>query len=159
MSRVGIGFDAHRFEDSRPLVLGGVTVPGPGLAGHSDADVLSHAVADAILGAAALGDLGEHFPDAAEWRDASSLDILIRVVDMAEQAGWMVGNVDASLIAERPRLAAYRASMSEKIAAAIGVPVEKVSVKATSTDGLGAIGRAEGIAAMAVVSLESNDGG
>ena len=153
MSRVGIGFDAHRFDDARPLILGGVTVPGPGLAGHSDADVLSHAIADAILGAVALGDLGEHFPDADEWRDASSLDILVRVVAMANEAGWVVGNVDASLIAERPRLADYRAPMSEKIAAAIDVPVGVVSVKATSTDGLGTIGRGEGIAAMAVVSM------
>lgn len=159
MTRVGLGFDAHAFDETRQLVLGGVTIPGPGLAGHSDADVLTHAIADAILGAASLGDLGEHFPDTEDWKDASSLDILLRVVAKAEEAGWNVGNVDASLIAERPKLAPHRSSMAEKLAAAIGIPTEDVSVKATSTDGLGSVGRGEGIAAMAVVSLVARDGG
>ncbi|CAN5739089.1 2-C-methyl-D-erythritol 2,4-cyclodiphosphate synthase [soil metagenome] len=153
--RVGLGFDAHAFDRSRPLVLGGFTIPGaPGLAGHSDADVLSHAVADALLGAAGLGDLGELFPATPEHKNAASVDLLGETVRRVRASGWEVGNVDATVIAERPRLSGHRSSMAEGIARALGVGGSAVSVKATTTDGLGFTGRAEGIAAIAVVLLK-----
>lgn len=158
MIRVGIGFDAHRFDESRPLVLGGVEIPGsPGLAGHSDADVLAHAVADAILGAAGLGDLGDHFPNDDAWRDASSLKILERAAVLITTEGWTVASVDATVIAERPALAPYREEMRLNIAEALGVYSGEFSVKATTTDGMGFTGRGEGIAAMAVAALHRPD--
>ena len=153
--RVGIGFDVHRFDESRPLILGGVTVPeGPGLAGHSDADVLSHAVADAMLGAANLGDLGSHFPDSDErWRGASSVDILRTVGEMVNEHGLVVSSIDASILLEAPKIAKYYDEMRWNVAAALGADVDRVSVKATTTEGLGSVGRGEGAACMAVALL------
>lgn len=152
MSRVGLGFDAHAFEADRPLILGGVTIPdAPGLAGHSDADVVSHAIADALLGSTGLGDLGELFPDDDRWEDASSLEILRLTAQKVTQAGWTIENVDVTIVAQRPRLASFRSGMVEKIAGSLGAAPTDVSVKATTTDGMGSIGRAEGIAALAVV--------
>ena len=150
MTSVGIGFDVHAFDETRPLVLGGVRIEGaPGLAGHSDADVVSHAIADALLGAARLGDLGSMFPADDRWRDASSLSILEAAVAALREAGWAVGNVDVTVVAQRPRLGAHREAMRAALARALGVSEERVSVKATTTDGLGFTGRGEGIAALA----------
>ena len=153
--RVGIGFDVHPFSEdpSRPLVLGGVTIAGErGLAGHSDADVAAHAVADAILGAAGLGDIGAHFPDTdPRWKGADSLRILGGVVELLTEAGWSVGNVDVSVVTEAPRLAPHREEMGRRMGAVVGAPV---SVKAKRAEGLGAIGRGEGIACYAVALLE-----
>lgn len=157
MIRTGFGFDAHAFDGSRALVLGGVTIPdSPGLGGHSDADALSHAVADAVLGAAGLGDLGERFPATSEWAGASSLDILRECAAAAAGAGWQIVNVDATVVAERPRLAGHRTGMVANVAAALGVPVQRVSVKATTTDGMGFTGRGEGIAALAIVTISAD---
>ena len=155
MIRVGQGIDAHGFDPRRPLVLGGVTVPeGPGLSGHSDADVLCHSVADALLGAAGLGDLGARFPSTDRWKDASSLDILVETARLLAEDGWAVVNVDSTLVAERPRLAPHTGAMRSKIAGALGVASKSVSVKATTTDGLGFTGRGEGIAAVTVALIE-----
>jgi 2-C-methyl-D-erythritol 2,4-cyclodiphosphate synthase len=155
MTRVGLGFDAHGFDDSRTLVLGGLSVPGaPGLAGHSDGDVVSHAVADALLGAAQLGDLGEHFPNDDRWRDASSLEILSETAGLLSGEGWTIVNVDVTVAAERPRITPHRAAMAGKMAGALGIDPSAVSVKATTTDGLGFAGRGEGIAALAVALVE-----
>jgi 2-C-methyl-D-erythritol 2,4-cyclodiphosphate synthase len=158
--RVGIGYDIHRCDKARDLVLGGVELPHEaGLAGHSDADVLLHAIIDALLGAAALGDIGQHFPpDEAQWKDASSLDLLGRALALLREAGFEVENVDATVIAERPRLAPHIPAMRERIAAALGVDAGRVSVKATTHEGLGAIGRGEGIAAMAVALVREMAG-
>lgn len=154
--RVGQGYDVHAFSDDpdRLLVLGGVTVEGGrGLAGHSDADALSHAVADALLGAAGLGDLGDHFPDTdPRWSGADSLTLLAEVVRLAGDAGWSVVNVDATVVAEAPKLGALRPQMAERLSATVGAPV---SVKATTHEGLGALGRGEGIACLAVALLEA----
>ena len=154
--RIGIGYDIHRFEPGRRLVLGGVEFPGEtGLAGHSDADVVLHAVADAVLGAGALGDLGDHFPDTSEeWRDADSAVILTRVVELAAEAGLHVGNVDANILAQVPRIGGTKDAMRANVARLCGVPVERVSVKARTAEGLGPIGRAEGIAVQAIVLME-----
>jgi 2-C-methyl-D-erythritol 2,4-cyclodiphosphate synthase len=153
--RVGSGFDAHGRDEARPLVIGGVEIVGAaGLAGHSDADVLSHAIADALLGAAGLGDLGARFPGDERWREASSLDILRAVAGLLAEAGWRVVNVDATVVAEAPRLAPYRDEMAARVAAALGLEAAAVSVKATTTDRLGFTGRGEGIAAFAVALLE-----
>jgi 2-C-methyl-D-erythritol 2,4-cyclodiphosphate synthase len=153
--RVGQGFDVHPFSDDpgRPLVLGGVRLDGArGLAGHSDADALTHALADAVLGAAGLGDLGRHFPDTdARWAGAVSLDLLGRVVELAVGAGLTPVNADCTVVAETPRLAPSIGAMVENLSRVLGAPV---SVKATRAEGLGAIGRAEGIACLAVVLLE-----
>jgi 2-C-methyl-D-erythritol 2,4-cyclodiphosphate synthase len=155
--RVGVGFDVHPFAAAgagRPLVLAGVTFPGErGLVGHSDADVVAHAIADAILGAAGLGDLGLHFPDSdATWRGADSTRLLAETVRLAGRDGWRVGNIDCSVVLEAPRLAPHRVAMQERLAAIVGAPV---SVKAKRAEGLGALGRREGIACYAVVLLES----
>ena len=150
--RVGIGHDTHRLEEGRPLWLGGVRVEHPrGLAGHSDADVVAHALADAVLGAAGLGDIGTHFPDTdPAHAGADSLGILARSVAMAAQSGWVPVNGDCTVLAEAPRLAPFVPAMVGALGAALGAPV---SVKATRAEGLGAIGRAEGIACLAVVLL------
>jgi 2-C-methyl-D-erythritol 2,4-cyclodiphosphate synthase len=155
LTRTGIGFDAHRFAAGRRLVLGGVEIPSAvGLAGHSDADALCHAVMDALLGAAADGDIGAHFPDSdARWQDARSLDLLQAVGARLAAAGWRVVNVDATVLAETPRIAPHAAAMRANMAAAVGVPTDCVSVKATTLEGMGALGRREGIAAMAVATL------
>jgi len=154
--RAGIGFDVHRFDDARPLILGGVTIEGhPGLTGHSDADVLCHAVADAVLGAANLGDIGEHFPPGdPQWKDASSLTLLDRVREMTSAAGYRVSSVDAVLVLESPKIAPFRDEMKANVARALDVSPDVVGVKATTTDGLGAIGRGEGAACTAVALLE-----
>ena len=158
MIRVGLGYDAHKFDDSRPLILGGMLIPdAPGLAGHSDADVLSHAIADALLGAARLGDLGTLFPDNATWRDASSLDILSHTARAVTDAGWSINNVDATVVAETPKLAPFRDNMIDLIAASLGIATSAVWVKGTSTDGLGWEGDREGIGALAVVLIERTD--
>ena len=155
--RVGFGFDAHPFDSRRPLVLGGVELAGsPGLAGHSDADVLTHAIADALLGAEALGDLGDRFPDDARWKDASSLEILSEVGAVLGGRGVGIVNVDATVIAQAPRLGPHREQMVEKIAQALGIERGLVSVKATTTDEMGFTGRREGIAALAVVLVEED---
>lgn len=162
MTRSGIGFDAHAFDPGgdRPLVIGGVTIPDhPGLEGHSDADVLSHAIADALLGAAALGDLGSLFPSDARWKDASSLAILEETARLVAAAGYRIVHVDASVVAQAPRLTPYRDAMRENVATALAVAVADVSVKATTTDGLGFTGRGEGIAALAVATVEPGSEG
>lgn len=154
--RIGQGFDIHPFTDrpERPLVLGGVTVTGDGargLAGHSDADVVAHAVADAVLGAAGLGDLGGHAPDTdPRWRDADSLRILDEVCARAAAAGWAPINADCTVVAEQPRIAPFAGAMADRLTAVLGAPV---NVKATRAEGLGSLGRAEGIACLAVVLL------
>jgi 2-C-methyl-D-erythritol 4-phosphate cytidylyltransferase/2-C-methyl-D-erythritol 2,4-cyclodiphosphate synthase len=153
--RVGQGFDAHRLVEGRRLVIGGVEVPfGRGLLGHSDADVLAHAITDAVLGAAALDDIGTHFPPGApEWKDADSLDLLGRAAALAAERGYRVASVDATVIAEAPRLAPFVAEMRKRLAQALGCPADCVSVKAKTTEGMGFTGRGEGIAAMAVATL------
>ncbi len=155
--RAGIGYDVHPFEDGRPLVLGGVQVPHEaGLAGHSDGDALTHAIIDAVLGAAALGDIGQHFPsDNDAYRNAYSLDLLRQVAALVADAGYCVANVDATVAAEAPRLSPHLAAMRTALAGALGVDQASVSVKATTTDRLGAIGRGEGIAALAIALLDS----
>ena len=155
--RAGIGYDVHPFERGRPLVLGGTRIDHEaGLAGHSDGDVLTHAVIDALLGAAALGDIGSHFPSEDErYRDAASLDLLRRAVELVAAAGYRVANVDAIVVAEAPRLAPHIEAMRAALAGALGVDLGAVSVKATTADRLGAIGRGEGIAAFAVALLDS----
>jgi len=156
MTRVGFGFDLHPLVAGRPLVLGGVTVDSEvGLGGHSDADVLSHAVAEALLGALALGDLGRHFPDTdPRWRGISSLLLLGQVIELVRGRGGALVNVDATVLAQGPRLAPHLPEMAKRLADVLGIQVERVSVKAKSPEGLGLLGRREGIAAMAVVSVE-----
>jgi 2-C-methyl-D-erythritol 2,4-cyclodiphosphate synthase len=155
-TRVGFGFDLHPLVEGRPLVLGGVTVPSPvGLGGHSDADVLSHAVGEALLGALALGDLGRHFPDSeARYAGISSLTLLRDVMALVAARGGALVNVDATVLAQAPRLAALLPEMAKRLADTLGVHVDAVSVKAKSPEGLGLLGRKEGIAAMAVASVE-----
>lgn len=159
MTRVGLGFDAHAFiaagHPARPLVLGGVTIEGaPGLAGWSDADVVAHALGDAILGAAGLGDLGAHFPKDTVPQGVSSLRLLADVAGMVAAAGYRIGNVDATVICQEVRIGPHRAAMEETLAATLGLDPSSVSVKATTTDRLGFAGRGEGIAAVAVALLE-----
>lgn len=150
-----MGFDVHAFDPTRRLVLGGVTIDGaPGLAGWSDADALSHAIADALLGAGGLGDLGEHFPKEAIAEGASSLDLLAEVARLLGASGYRIGNLDATVIAQEVRIGPYRARMEETLAATLGIDRDRVSVKATTTDRLGFTGRGEGIAAMAVALVE-----
>ena len=153
--RTGIGYDIHRFAPGRRLVLGGVEIPHElGLDGHSDADVLLHAIADAILGAAALGDIGQHFPPGdARFRDADSQDLLRESVRLARAAGWAPANIDATLLAEAPRIGPHVPLMRERITACLGLGPDAVGVKATTNETLGAIGRREGIAALAVATL------
>lgn len=159
--RVGTGYDVHAFAEGRPLVLGGVTIPHErGLQGHSDADVLSHAVGDAMLGAAGLGDIGIHFPDDdARYRGISSLVLLQRIVDALGESGYTVTNVDATVVAERPKLSPYVQQMRSRIGEALGLQEDRVSIKATTSEKLGFTGREEGIAAHAVVLIRSADGG
>ena len=155
--RVGIGYDVHPLVEGRRLVLGGVAIPGPrGLDGHSDADVLTHAVVDALLGAAALGSIGEHFPDSdPRFRGASSLELLAESARLVGAAGWRVVNVDAVITAQEPRLQPHLGPMAAALARCLGVAVGRVGVKATSPEALGALGRGEGIAAQAVALLEA----
>jgi 2-C-methyl-D-erythritol 2,4-cyclodiphosphate synthase len=153
--RVGIGVDAHAFEDGIPLVLGGVVVAHPrGLAGHSDGDVVTHALLDALLGAADLGDIGTFFPsDDEQYRGASSLDLLWKAYREVRDAGWRLVNADCVLVGEEPRIREIREEMSERLAGALDVDVGQISVRATTTDGLGFTGRREGLAAQAVALL------
>ena len=153
--RVGQGFDIHRFSDdpARALMLGGVHFEGArGLVGHSDADVIAHAVADALLGAAGLGDIGQHFPDTDDrWRGVDSLALLREVASMLARDGWLVGNVDCSVVCEEPKLAPRRSEMEQRLSSAAGAPV---TVKGRRAEGLGALGRREGIACWAVAIIE-----
>ncbi|MCY9590673.1 2-C-methyl-D-erythritol 2,4-cyclodiphosphate synthase [Paenibacillus chitinolyticus] len=155
MIRVGQGFDVHQLAEGRPCIIGGVTIPyEKGLLGHSDADVLLHAITDAILGALGLGDIGKHFPDtAAEFKDADSLVLLKRVWALAKERGYRLGNVDSTIIAQKPKMAPYIPQMAEIIARALDAELEQVNVKATTTEQLGFTGRGEGIAAQSVVCL------
>ena len=154
--RIGNGYDVHRLERGVPLVLGGVALPYErGLRAHSDGDALAHAIGDAILGALGLGDLGSHFPDSdSRWRGVSSLLILEKIRDLAHERGARVVNVDATVIAEAPRLAPHVPAMRENLGKALSIDAERVSVKATTNEKLGAIGRGEGIAALAVALVE-----
>ena len=154
--RSGIGYDSHRLVAGRPLVLGGVTIPhGRGLAGHSDADVLAHAVIDALLGAAGLGDIGQHFPDTDErYAGADSIELLSEVNGFLIEHDWRVAHLDATVICEAPRLDPHRDDMRVSIAEAVGIPARDVNVKFSTNEGMGAIGRGEGVAAMAVVTVE-----
>jgi 2-C-methyl-D-erythritol 2,4-cyclodiphosphate synthase len=158
--RAGIGYDSHRFAEGRRLVLGGVEVPGAerGLAGHSDADALSHALIDALLGAAGLGDIGQHYPDSDErWRDADSVALLEEVAGFLEQHGWSVRHMDATVICEEPKLGAHRDAMRARLAEAVGLPPLEVNVKFTTNEGMGFVGRGEGIAALAIATVERAD--
>ena len=153
--RVGIGFDIHRLVAGRRLILAGVDVPHErGALADSDGDAVLHAVADAILGAAGLGDLGEHFPDSdPAWKDAASADILGRVVEMARDAGWTPASADVNLLLERPKLAAHKAAMRQRLAELLGVPADAVGLKARTMEGLGPVGAGDAVAAQAVVVI------
>jgi 2-C-methyl-D-erythritol 2,4-cyclodiphosphate synthase len=154
--RAGIGFDTHRLEVGRRLILGGVEIEESeaGLAGHSDADVLTHAVIDALLGGAGLGDIGQHFPDTDErWRDADSMDLLRAVVEVVAGDGLAVAHVDATVLMERPKLAPHRDAIRTALASALGVEAGRVNVKASTGEGMGFVGRGEGVAALAVATL------
>ena len=156
-TRTGTGYDSHRLDAGRPLILGGVRIPNAprGLTGHSDADVLTHAVIDALLGAAGLGDIGHHFPDTDErFKDADSLALLAETRNLVSGAGLKPVHVDATVIAEAPKLGPYRDAMGEALAGALGVPATAVNVKFTTNEGMGFLGRGEGMAAMAVANLE-----
>jgi 2-C-methyl-D-erythritol 2,4-cyclodiphosphate synthase len=155
VAATGIGWDSHRLVEGRPLILGGVTIPSErGLAGHSDADVLAHAVVDALLGAAALGDIGDHFPDSDErWAGADSLELLRAVVALVGDRGLAVVHVDATVVMERPKLGPHKAEIRASLAAALGVDGRRVNVKATTGEGMGFVGRGEGVAALAVATL------
>jgi 2-C-methyl-D-erythritol 2,4-cyclodiphosphate synthase len=155
-SRIGIGYDIHRLAAGRKLVLGGVSIPfAKGLLGHSDSDVLTHAICDALLGAAALGDIGTHFPDTdPQLSGASSLELLARVVQMVNECGYAVANVDAVILAEQPKLNPYVQTMREQLACVLGISAACVSIKAKTGEGLEAVGRGEAIAAQAVALLD-----
>ena len=155
--RIGQGYDSHRFQEGRRLVLGGVEIPSArGLTGHSDADAVAHAVTDALLGAAGLGDIGTHFPPSDEqWKDADSMALLARVVELLEGENYQVVNVDVTIVAEQPRVAAHRAQMRQALAGALGLTPDAVSVKGKSNEGMGWIGRGEGIATLAVALIDS----
>lgn len=155
--RIGMGHDVHQLVRDRKLVIGGVTIPFErGLLGHSDADVLLHAICDALLGAAGLGDIGRHFPDTdPSYKNIDSMRLLIATHDMVRSKGLELVNLDATIFAEAPRMAPFRPQMIRNIASALGVPEDRVNVKATTTEGLGAVGRGEGIAATSVVLLQS----
>lgn len=153
MFRIGCGFDVHRFEEGRRLILGGETIDHPlGLLGHSDADVVLHALCDALLGAVALGDIGLHFPSAdPQFKDISSLILLQKVVDLLRRDGWNIVNADLTVVCERPKIAPYASKIRQNIARIAGTEVDAISIKGTTTERLGFTGREEGIAAMAVV--------
>jgi 2-C-methyl-D-erythritol 2,4-cyclodiphosphate synthase len=156
MMKIGQGYDVHRLEAGRTLVIGGVRIPyEKGLLGHSDADVLVHAVCDAILGAVGLGDLGQHFPDTdPRFKDISSLNLLSHCAELIEAEGYQVSNLDATIIAQAPKLAPYREQMQSNMARTLNIPPERISIKATTTEGLGFTGQGQGMAAMCVVLLE-----
>ncbi len=153
--RVGFGYDVHQWAADRPLILGGICIPYElGLAGHSDADVLAHAITDALLGAAALGDIGQHFPDTdPQYKDADSIELLKHVTGLLREKDFQIGNIDATVVAERPKLASFIPSIREKLAQSIGMEISDVSVKATTTEGLLYTGSPGGMAAYAVCTL------
>jgi 2-C-methyl-D-erythritol 2,4-cyclodiphosphate synthase len=157
MIRTGIGYDSHRLTDGRRLVIGGVQLPAErGLEGHSDADVLAHAVIDALLGAAGLGDIGERFPDTEErWRDADSIELLESVVESVAAEGLQIVNVDCTVVIETPKLAPHREAIRGRLASALELELGRVNVKASSGEGMGFVGRGEGVAAVAIASLQS----
>ena len=159
MTRIGVGFDVHRLEVGRPLIIGGVKIPfDKGLVGHSDADVLAHAISDAILGAAALGDIGTHFPDTDEqYAGADSMELLRRIVALVTEKNFYPYNIDCVLVAERPKLAPHIAEIKERLAVVLGLSADAVGVKATTSEGLGFTGRGEGMAAHAVCTLEERN--
>jgi 2-C-methyl-D-erythritol 2,4-cyclodiphosphate synthase len=153
--RVGSGYDVHALVEDRPLILGGVPIPHThGLSGHSDADAVLHAIVDALLGAAALGDIGQHFPSSPRWKDQPSSVFLDYTLDLLFQHSWRISNVDATIVAERPRLAPYIQAMRQHVADHLHLDIEQVSIKATTTDGLGFAGRREGLACYAVALIE-----
>lgn len=154
--RAGIGYDVHAFAEGRPLILGGVTIPAVrGLAGHSDADAVIHAIVDALLGAAALGDIGQHFPSSdPRWAGAPSTHFLVHAHDLVQAQGLRIVNLDATIIAERPKMAPYIPAMRAHLSTTLGLNLAQVSVKATTTDGLGFTGRGEGIACLAIAVVE-----
>lgn len=158
--RVGIGYDSHRFAEGRPLKLGGVTIPhAQGLAGHSDADAVAHAITDAMLGAAALGDIGTHFPPSdAAYRDADSIELLRKASELLEGVGYQVVNVDVTIICEAPKIGPHAPAMRERIAAALGIGAKHVSIKGKTNEGMGWIGRGEGIAVMATALIATVEG-
>ena len=158
--RVGQGYDSHRLVEGRPLILGGVHIPfEKGLDGHSDADVLLHAVTDALLGAASLGDIGTHFPPSdPKWKGADSGKLLSAVLGLAKEKGWRVVNLDATVVCERPKLGAYKATIRENVAKLLEVAVDAVSIKAKTNEKMDAVGREEGMVAQAVILLARNDG-
>jgi 2-C-methyl-D-erythritol 2,4-cyclodiphosphate synthase len=155
MTLVGIGFDSHRLAAGRRLVIGGVEIPYElGLDGHSDSDVLAHAVIDAVLGAAGIGDIGEHFPDTDErWRDADSMRLLASVVERVHEDGFEVVNVDCTVVMEAPKLLPYKAAIRERLAAVLGIELARANVKASTGEGMGFVGRGEGVATLAVAGL------
>lgn len=155
--RIGMGYDVHRLVEDRKLIIGGVEIPyEKGLLGHSDADVLLHAIMDALLGAAALGDIGKHFPDTDErYKGISSIKLLEHVGKLLEQEGFVIGNIDSTIIAQRPKMAPYREQMRENIAKALNISVNQVGVKATTEEGMGFTGSGEGISSQAIALLET----
>jgi 2-C-methyl-D-erythritol 2,4-cyclodiphosphate synthase len=157
MIRVGIGYDSHRFEEGRPLVLGGIRIPHPrGLAGHSDADAVAHALIDAILGAAAAGDIGQHFPDTdPKWKGADSMALLRSAHQLVRERGYALSQADLTIITEQPQLSPHLAAMAAKLAERLEAPPGSVSLKAKTNEGMGFIGRGEGIAVIAVATLEA----
>ena len=159
MARIGLGFDAHRFAPERKLILGGVDIPHPlGLSGHSDADVLTHAVIDALLGAIGLGDIGQHFPDTDPiYKGISSLVLLARTGKMLAHKGYHIVNIDSTLIMESPKMSPHMTQCRRNMASALEIDIEQISVKATTTEGMGFTGRKEGIAAMAVALIDHTD--
>lgn len=158
MIRIGQGFDVHKFEEGRPLILGGVTIPhDKGLAGHSDADVLLHTITDAALGAIGEGDIGRHFPDTdSAYKDADSAILLERIWALVTERGYKLGNIDCTILAERPKMAPHIGAIQERVAELLGADVSQVNIKATTTEKLGFVGRKEGIASMAVILLQKN---
>ncbi|HEY1357987.1 MAG TPA: 2-C-methyl-D-erythritol 2,4-cyclodiphosphate synthase [Thermoleophilaceae bacterium] len=159
-TRAGIGWDSHRLEEGRRLVLGGVEIPESerGLAGHSDADVLAHALIDALLGAAGLGDIGQHYPDTDErWRDADSIELLREVAGFLDEHGWTIRHMDATVVCEAPKLGPHRDEMRARLAEAVGLAPLEVNVKFSTGEGMGFVGRGEGVAALAVSTVERGD--
>lgn len=157
--RIGMGYDVHKVVEGRKMIIGGVEIPGDkGLLGHSDADVLLHAISDALLGAAALGDIGKHFPDTdPAYKGISSMVLLEHVGRLLEEKMYFIGNIDATIIAQRPKMAPYREAMRENVARALKISIDKVNIKATTEEGLGFTGSGEGISAQAIALLETVD--
>jgi 2-C-methyl-D-erythritol 2,4-cyclodiphosphate synthase len=153
--RIGFGYDSHRFDPTRPLVLGGIEIPDhPGLAGHSDGDAVAHAVVDALLGAAAAGDIGRHFPPGEpEWKNADSMDLLARAVALLDELAYRISNVDVTVICERPKISPHSDSMRQRLGEVLGIPTDAISIKGKTNEGVGWIGSGEGMAVHAVALL------